>query len=367
MCSRREKKDELLLLIALSGELPADWTGRAVGSESYGAALVTRLKKEGYIKLRGRDGLRGYVLRARARAYLMERYRGIVEAYLSGFSETSHVKSEPDRRLRLHRMSMVWIFMQACKVRIFNGEKPELFPGSHTWGNPRQDLGREMAAYYGTKEFKEAADKEILGSRACGLLASGAELYVVYNTMDSVMRWSDKTERNVKSRMESRFLRGRGGRLKGAVILGKRMEMAGRLLKSTGGIRESLFQLGDVYERYYYIPMEPEAELEIRLLCSRAGREKLYAFLCSALCTVSREAYTLEAGTDERGIPVYFCYLTELWHLRRLCALPYGKGRVFCFTYQAAFLRELLPEWLEIEAIRPDKVRRYLKWEGQEG
>ena len=40
------RKDELLLLVAVSGELPADWIGIAVGSESYGAALITRLKKE---------------------------------------------------------------------------------------------------------------------------------------------------------------------------------------------------------------------------------------------------------------------------------------------------------------------------------
>ena len=29
-----DKGDELLLLIALSGELPADWIGRSVGSDS---------------------------------------------------------------------------------------------------------------------------------------------------------------------------------------------------------------------------------------------------------------------------------------------------------------------------------------------
>ena len=53
-----DKGDELLLLIALSGELPADWIGRSVGSDSYGAALLTRLKEDGMIKLRKRDGIR---------------------------------------------------------------------------------------------------------------------------------------------------------------------------------------------------------------------------------------------------------------------------------------------------------------------
>ena len=54
-----DRKDELLLLIAVSGEIPSDWVGRAVGSESYAAALLTRLKREGEVKLRSKDGVRG--------------------------------------------------------------------------------------------------------------------------------------------------------------------------------------------------------------------------------------------------------------------------------------------------------------------
>ncbi|MFR6219566.1 MAG: hypothetical protein ACLUKO_22725 [Enterocloster bolteae] len=42
---KMDRKDELLLLIAVSGEIPSDWIGRAVGSESYAAVLLTRLKR----------------------------------------------------------------------------------------------------------------------------------------------------------------------------------------------------------------------------------------------------------------------------------------------------------------------------------
>lgn len=43
MVRKREKRDELLLLAAVSGEIPADWIGAAAGSKDYGAALLTRL------------------------------------------------------------------------------------------------------------------------------------------------------------------------------------------------------------------------------------------------------------------------------------------------------------------------------------
>lgn len=101
------RKDELLLLVAVSGELPADWIGIAVGSESYGAALITRLKKEGMLRQRKKDGLWGYLLSAKAKRYLLARYPEDVERYLMGSSSTNLVKSEPDKRLRLHRMSMM--------------------------------------------------------------------------------------------------------------------------------------------------------------------------------------------------------------------------------------------------------------------
>ena len=49
-------------------------------------------------------------------------------------------------------------------------------------------------------------DKEIKGSRACGILLASS-FYVVYNTMDSLMKWAPKTERNLRNRMELRMKR----------------------------------------------------------------------------------------------------------------------------------------------------------------
>ena len=40
-----KKEDVLLRMIAISGELPAELVSEVVGSESYAAVLVTKLKK----------------------------------------------------------------------------------------------------------------------------------------------------------------------------------------------------------------------------------------------------------------------------------------------------------------------------------
>ena len=176
-----DRRDELLLLVAVSGELPADWVGIAVGSESYGAALITRLKKEGMLRQRKKDGLWGYLLSVKAKRYLLARYPEDVERYLMGSSSTNLVKSEPDKRLRLHRMSMVWILCRKAGIGIFTHQKPAL-----PW-----EMGRatepgvlwEQSGLGGLlmvlREWKRPEDLEIKGSRACGLLR-GNRNYIVY-------------------------------------------------------------------------------------------------------------------------------------------------------------------------------------------
>lgn len=358
-----DKKDELLLLTAISGEIPADWIGRAVDSESYAAALLTRLKREGDLKLRSKDGIRGYLLRARAKEYLLEEYGEDVALFLSGAASTNHVKSEPEKRLRLHRMSMVWIFCHRCGIRIFASKKPDLFPALHRTPSGSTGDGSRPASYYGTAEWKQDTDKEIMGSRACGVLVSD-RFYIVYNTMDSLMKWVPKTERNLRSRMELRLRRYGYAEWGGAVLMGTSMEMVTRLLQSDGGIKGNLFSLDDVYENYYFVPFLKEASLQLRLLYDREGSEKFYRFLCSALETVNEERFGSEAGVDKNGNRVYFCYLLELWRLKRICEQAVNRsGKVFCFTYQVKVLKAVLPASFTVEAIRPEKVRRYLGWE----
>ena len=356
------KSEELLLLIAISGEMPANWVGFAVGSDSYAAALVTRLKGEGKIKVRNGDGIKGYILRAKAKQHLLEQYREDVQAFLTGASCTNHVKSEPEKRLRLHRMSIVWIFCRRVGIVVFPSRKPRLFLSPCVKGMENYWKDRVWACYYGTAEWKQKTDQEIRGSRACGLLLS-ERAFVVYNTMDTLMKWTVKTERNVRARIELWLRKNADVHLQGAVILGTADGMLKRLLASNGGVRGSLFAVDDVYESYYYVPARLEAGIQLRLLCSEEREDHLRGLLGSmlALKAISKEA--LEDGRDREGKPVYFCYLLELKKLQRILCRPFTKpGRVLCFAYQARELREIFPTSFTIEAIRPEKAAWYLGW-----
>lgn len=145
-----KKEDVLLRLIAISGELPAGLVGEIVESESYAAALITRLKKENYISVRNAGGYKGYVLRRKGKRYLLERYEDDLSFFLSGSAQTNHVKSEPEKRLRLYRMSEVWVFLWKMGIEIFQSQKPDL-------GNGFEKVGKKQCimAVWNTKRAQK--------------------------------------------------------------------------------------------------------------------------------------------------------------------------------------------------------------------
>lgn len=103
----KRQQDKLLIIIAMSGEMPTYLGQYVTGSISYTAALITRLKKERYISLRCKDGYRGYVLLEKGRNYLLSEYEKELSFFISGSGQTGHVKSEPEKRMRLYRIEIV--------------------------------------------------------------------------------------------------------------------------------------------------------------------------------------------------------------------------------------------------------------------
>lgn len=363
---QESKAVRLLMLIGVSGEMPADWAAYAVGSCSYCAALITRLKQEGYISLRWKDGLKGYVLKAKAKRKLLELWPDDFAPFLCGSVETNHIKSEPDKRLRLYRMSMVWIYLSVAGVPVYKSRKPDFFsPVFHLFpsGEGQKSIRMSMGGYYGTLEFKSGMAKEIGGSRACGVLLTSMKPYIVYNSMDSLMKWAKKTERTMRSRLEAVF-RNKGYRLPAdAVMFGNGAGLLLRLLESDGGIKGNLFTLDDIYERIYFIPLIKEAQIQVRLLVKPEENRRLRKFLCTALQEINEADGALDDGVDCDGNPVYVCYDLELWRLKRVRwkIERDGRGIIYCFDYQEEVLVAYMGGDAVVRGIVREKAIRYLE------
>lgn len=354
-----KKQDELLLLIAVSGELPADLAGVIIGSDSYAATIITRLKKEGYISVRNKSGCKGYVLRMQGKRYLLQEYESEVGYFLQGAIETNHVKSEVQKRIRLHRMSKAWVFHWKMGIPIFRSKKPKLF------GNHSEIREGEITAYYGSLEYKNGVDA-IKGSRACGILITGESVYIVYHTLSQRMKWAKKIERAMRSWTEKQEMQSGSMRPTEAVIIGDSMDFIGALLESDGGIRKNLFLVDDVYDKYYYLPMSEDSYVQMMLLTSQSKRKMLCQFLNRILYKKENKEYAVNAGTDENGHPVYFCYELELHHLLRI-KQDMGwnrKGSILCLEYQRKALGAFFGEEVKYIEIASHKVMQYLNQEG---
>ena len=95
----------VLQIIAVSGEFPAAFSGHFPGGCSYIESVIGKLKKDGLLRSYTKNGLRGLRLTASAKRLLLQKYPFDLAPYLTGTSETNSLKSEPERRLRLHRMA----------------------------------------------------------------------------------------------------------------------------------------------------------------------------------------------------------------------------------------------------------------------
>lgn len=353
------KQDVLMRMVAVSGELPADMASVVVGSESYAAAVITRLKQEGYIATRNKSGYKGYVLRMRGKRYMLRTYETDVGYFLQGAIETNHVKSEVEKRIRLHRMSKAWIFFEKMGIPVFRSEKP-------SFENRIENREGETAAYYGSLEFKSGVDS-IKGSRACGVLLTGESVYTVYHTLQQKMKWAKKMERSMRSWIEKQRMRSGDICTADAIIIGDTVEFVAELLESDGGIRKNLFQVDDVYENYFYLPMCDHASVQIQLLTDRAMRASLRRFLGGILHKPDEREYAVNAGIDENGHPVYYCYELELRHLIRVKQDMGWKqeGSILCLEYQRKALGRFFGEEVRYIEIASEKVMQYLQQDGQ--
>ena len=181
----------LLALTAISGEFPADQLKRLRGSDYYKESVITALKKDGYLRTYYRDKLRGYRLGVKAKATLLSESPDLFTFYLTGETDTNRLKSEVNRRLRLHRIAQAYVTMENAGAAVFRNEKPDIFSSE---GSPVGEI--EAPAFYNSREIKEVGIDftKIRSSRSVGVLLAPAGIFVTYNCGPGLMKWRYKSE-----------------------------------------------------------------------------------------------------------------------------------------------------------------------------
>ena len=269
----------ILEFVALSGEFPTDRLSRLPGGEAYKAHVIQSLKQKHLLRTFYKDGLRGYRLTAKAKGLLTADRPERFLPYLAGAAETNHIKSEPARRQRLHRIAETAATMQNAGAAIFPDEKPEVF--SPAWDG-RPQIFITAPAFYNSREIKELGIEavKIKGARSAGVLLTESAVFVIYNLGGSLMKWQYRAEMRTKALMQTILCREclpeqyKPEAVKG-LFLGDSMELAEAILTGDGG--KQYFLLDGSCEHFYCITDDRKGEKLLKIMCSAELSEKLEA------------------------------------------------------------------------------------------
>lgn len=352
----------LLEIVAVSGELPADQLKRLSGGDSYKLSVVSTLKSQKLLRTYYRDGVRGYRLTVSAKKLLTQENTARFSFALSGSAETNIIKSEITRRLRLHRVAEATVTMMNSGVLIFRDEKSDVFSPNLNEGT---QVHVKAPAFYNSREIKEMGTvfTKIRGARSVGVLLTSADIFVVYNLGNALMKWEYKSEMRTKALMKTVLCRERlpekysPDAVQG-LILGNSMDLAYEILKESSG--KQYFILDGNYEHFYFLTNDRKGERLLSLLCSKSLTGQLKDILYDDLYESETTANLESDAEDKAGNPVllsFFCDLPRIKRFDTALQLQKKSGTLICFDFQKEALERYCSANVNFQTID------FQKWE----
>lgn len=330
-------------MVGLSGEFPVGQLNRLIESDSYAEKVITDLKQSKLIRTHYKDGLRGYRLTKRAKELLLSQNSCRFQNYLTGNAET-------------------YLTLSHAGIPIYPDEKPLLFSES---GETATFPMRSLPLFYSSREIKNlgAATTKIKNSRSMGILMAPHCVYAVYNTGNTLLKWEYKTEVRLNTFLQH-YLQGlpyHGPPTVYAIMTVSDMDMAFRLLTSTGRYKKTLFMLDTAYEHFYFLPNNSYGEYLLRLLVQPPRMMQLNQLLLSD-CFPQREDLPIEHdGIDNQEKPILLAYDFDMQRINRFNTglNVYGlSGNLICFDFQLPCLKKYLTADIHFSSIDFQKFKR---------
>ena len=354
-------KDRLISMIAICGEMPVDQLTRLPGGYEYKISIIKQLKKKHMIKTFYKDGLRGLRLLLPAKDELLKQNDERFSFYLTGVSETNHIRSEVPRRLRLHRMAETLITMQNGKVEIYRDNKPHIFAPE------RIETRISYPAFYSSREIKEMGIDtiKIKGARSMGTLMTESRIYAVYNIGDSLIEWDYKAEMRYKALLKTMVCQDRMKHQYSVdsidgLVLGNSMELAAEILRQTQN--ENYFLMDGGYPHFYFLTNDYKGERILQMMCSTEKNELMLDLLGDSYYDQD-PTYPIENDAiDEDGNPVLFACTCDLVRIKRFINAIDDKrrGTIVCFDFQKDILQSVCNEQIELKIVSFEKWERRL-------
>ena len=317
---------------------------------------MTALKKAGLLRTYYRDRLRGYRLGIKAKSVLLDGWPERFTFCLTGDAETNRLKSEANRRFRLHRLAETYITMGNAGVLLYPDEKPKVFA--------QTGFGGEAVTYpvfYSSREVKElgADATQIRSSRFAGVLLVPTGIFVTYNSGSALMKWRYKSELRVKTLLwnilcQQRLAQQYRVEQVHGLVLGDSMDLAYQILTSTGGAKHDYFMLDGSYDHFYFLTNDHQGEVILALLCDPVKTAELDRILSQGLSAGNPGSAMEQDAAEPDGTPVlfgYFCDLPRIVRFNTALELMERPGTLICFDFQADVLRHYCGDRVHLQTI----------------
>lgn len=366
-----------LALVAMSGEFPLADLHRLLGGSSYISKMIYNLKKEKLIRKYQKDHIASYRLTAAAKRWLLEERFQRFEYFLTGTVDTNVNKCELPRRLRLHRISETYLIMGNAGVEIYRDLKTPLFvPPDGTdctddtvctaevrkWGFT--DI--RSPSFYDSKEIRELglSATKTKGARATGVLITDKNLYVTYNTSNTLMAWDTRSEEKFRELVNFHFHRNVKGYVPNQIrclMIGETMDTALQILNSDGGFKRRYLMLDEAYEHFHFVPNDANGDLMIRVLCDCEIMNATRSLLLSDLYPAPNVSFVSCDGVDALGNLVLLAFDCDLRRIKSFVAglaLRNQLGTIICFDFQSEAIAKYCGSGIKLQTIDTQKYKR---------
>jgi len=330
---------EILELIAVLIDFPCCLINRFECSSRNVYRIICRLIDAGLIKRFRKDKMGSLRLTQKGQAYLLEHDRGRIGKIED---KIKYSKSEEEKRRRLHRIASAYISMRNAGVKIYTDQKPIVFSK-----NKVDEVKINEPVFYSSLEIKSVGIEctKIKYCRAVGLLlASDDRGFIVYNSQNTLMKWSSTAEQRVSGTLTGLLL-DCGIQINHfyGLMVGKDMEFAKRLLFSDGGLKNELFKLDNTFYEFYYVPEDENGDYLISLLVDNKRLKDMKRQLIDELeIKIDFRPYSSD-GKDKYDRAILFAYDFDLEKIRKFKSgleMFEEIGIVVCFEFQKKVLEE---------------------------
>jgi hypothetical protein len=376
----------VLELMAICGEYPAANVHRLIQSGSYAHKIVAALLDDKQIKAANRHDIKGYRLEYKAKKMLLADNPERFADYLEGAAVTNRIRTEAQRRLRLHCAAEVITLMHNAGVRIFTDTKPKVSmpdavvnPSQTALSQSAFEAGPAITApcFYTTKGHngEHEKSKDISSSRAIGTLLTPTFVYTVYNTSGKISRWSASVETTFRVKVQDYICRKLlynqyKGREADAIMIGKSLDALMNYLTTDKKSKTGLELLTETYRHFYFITNDDYGDKVLKLLCNATQMTRLKTILTKKYLPPDIKYPIEHDALTEDGNPVLFCCLLNVPRLVKFKAgalLHNKKGRVIAFDFQMEALREYLGGEFEVKAIGFKLIIEWLDQQDRKG